>query len=335
MSYFIAGLGSMGKRRIRCLLANGVDPKTIIGFDHRPDRRKESEEKYGVRTTDKFNDFKSDKIKAVIVSLWPHLHIEYLLKIAQAGKNWFCEVPLSLNIDGLDELKKITLANGLLGAIGSQMIFHPGSIELKKWLDEDRTAGIVTCWGASTSYFPGWHPYEKMKDYYLADIDQGGANIDIVGHDIQWFLWLLGKKIKSVIATSSKLSNLDFVEGSPDTLNTILEFEDGMQFNWHFNGVNKACDHGVWIAGNETTVMWDLHSPKSRIFDVKKNAWVESGPDEFEYEQAYVREIKHFMSLLDSGSTDWPVKLEDGIQMAKLIAAVNKSILNDGMKVKI
>lgn len=40
--------GSMCKRRIRCLLANDVDPQSIIGFDHRLDRRQESEEKYGI-----------------------------------------------------------------------------------------------------------------------------------------------------------------------------------------------------------------------------------------------------------------------------------------------
>jgi predicted dehydrogenase len=335
MSYFVAGLGSMGKRRIRCLLANGVDPKVIIGFDHRPDRRKESEEKYNIQTTDKFNDFKSDKIKAVIVSLWPHLHIEYLLKVAQAGKNWFCEVPLTLNINGLDELKALTTKNNLLGAIGSQMIFHPASEQFKKQFDENVAGSLITCWGVSTSYFPDWHPYEKMTDYYLADISQGGANIDIVGHDIQWVLWLLKRKIKSVIATSSKLSNLEFATGSPDTINTLLEFEDGLQFNFHFNGVDKACNRGIWLAGEKTTMTWDLHGSKYKIYDVKQGQWTAYGPDEFEYEQAYVREIKHFISQLDSSSTDWPVKLEDGIQMAKLIAAVNKSILNNNMKVRL
>jgi predicted dehydrogenase len=335
MSYFVAGLGSMGKRRIRCLLANGVDPVSIIGFDHRKDRRDEAAEKYNIKTTENFDQFADTDIKAVIVSLWPHLHVEYLLKVAQACKNWFCEVPLSLNIDGLDELKALTTKNNLLGAIGSQMIFHPASEQLKKQIDENAAGTLVACWGVSTSYFPDWHPYEKMTDYYLADIAQGGANIDIVGHDIQWVLWLLKRKIKSVIATSSKLSNLEFATGSPDTINTLLEFEDGLQFNFHFNGVDKACNRGIWLAGEKTTMTWDLHCPKYKIYDVKQGRWTSYGPDEFEYEQAYVREIKHFISQLDSSSTDWPVKLEDGIQMAKLIAAVNKSILNSNMKVRL
>ncbi len=41
------------------------------------------------------------------------------------------------------------------------------------------------------------------------------------------------------------------------------------------------------------------------------------------------------MGQIDRGSTDWPVKTEDGIEMAKLIAAVTKSIGSDGIKVKL
>jgi len=108
MSYFIAGLGSMGKRRIRCLLANGVKPSLIAGFDRRKDRRDEAKEKYAIKTTDNFEEFNATDVKAVIVSLWPHLHTEYLLKIARKGKNWFCEVPLSLTLDGIEELKTLT-----------------------------------------------------------------------------------------------------------------------------------------------------------------------------------------------------------------------------------
>ena len=323
----------MGKRRIRCLLANGIKPASIIGFDHRKDRREEAEGKYNIQVTENFERFSYGDIKAVIVSLWPDLHIEYLLKIAKQKKNWFCEVPLSLTLDGLEELKKLTLKNNLLGAIGSQSIFHPASEQFKKLFDENATGEMVTCWGVGATYFPGWHPYEKMTDYYLANIAKGGANIDIVGHDIQWLLWLLKKKIKTVIAISSKLSNLELVPGSPDTINLLLEFDGGFLANFHFNGVDRACSRGVWIVGNKTTMQWGLLDNKCRVYDAKQNIWLAYGPDIFEYEQAYVREIKHFMNLLESGSTDWPVKLDDGIEMAKLIVAVNQSISNGGIKV--
>ena len=48
LKFLQIGLGSMGKRRIRNLFANGE--KKIIGFDPSPERRQETEEKYGIKT---------------------------------------------------------------------------------------------------------------------------------------------------------------------------------------------------------------------------------------------------------------------------------------------
>ena len=50
-NYMVVGQGSMGKRRVRCLLANDVLPDQITVFDTRQDRLLESAEKYGVNVT--------------------------------------------------------------------------------------------------------------------------------------------------------------------------------------------------------------------------------------------------------------------------------------------
>ena len=47
MKFLVIGLGSMGKRRIRCLKALGFND--ILGFDSREDRLKDSVEKYGLK----------------------------------------------------------------------------------------------------------------------------------------------------------------------------------------------------------------------------------------------------------------------------------------------
>lgn len=41
----------MGKRRVRCLLANSIAPGQITVFDTREDRLQESVEKHAVKTT--------------------------------------------------------------------------------------------------------------------------------------------------------------------------------------------------------------------------------------------------------------------------------------------
>ena len=66
----VIGLGSMGKRRIRCLLA--LDIKKIIGVDVREDRRLEVEEKYGIMVCKSYDEYLLDnKPSIAIISLPP------------------------------------------------------------------------------------------------------------------------------------------------------------------------------------------------------------------------------------------------------------------------
>jgi len=54
MNFLIVGLGSMGKRRIRCLKTLGFN-NHITGFDIRPDRRNEAHELYKISVIEDIN----------------------------------------------------------------------------------------------------------------------------------------------------------------------------------------------------------------------------------------------------------------------------------------
>jgi predicted dehydrogenase len=334
--YFIIGLGSMGRRRVRCLLANGVRPEQIVGFDRREDRRQEAKQKHGVLTTERVEDLVKDEIKAVFVSVWPNAHTRYCLMAAEAKKHWFCEVPLAMTLADLDRLMQLTTQNKLLGAVGSQMIFHPGSIQMKDWLNQDATGGLVTGWGVCTSYFPTWHPYEDYRQFYVSDKSAGGANIDMLGHELQWMCWLLNQDIVAVNSRTSFRSNLELTPGSYDTADILIEFANGFTVNMHFDGINRGLDRGLWLVGNDSTIHWDLHGPKAYRFDSNENTYKGYGPDEFEYEQAYVREIGYFINCVAKNDiTGWPVKFEQALNVIRFISAVDESAARNGVRVSL
>jgi ketopantoate reductase len=49
--YMVIGQGSMGTRRVRCLLANNVSPEQIVAFDTQQERLDTSQSKYGIQVT--------------------------------------------------------------------------------------------------------------------------------------------------------------------------------------------------------------------------------------------------------------------------------------------
>ena len=48
--YLVIGQGSMGTRRVRCLLANGIGSERILVYDAKQERVLESMEKYGMKS---------------------------------------------------------------------------------------------------------------------------------------------------------------------------------------------------------------------------------------------------------------------------------------------
>ena len=75
MKFFVIGLGSMGKRRIRNLISLGHHD--IVGYDIRKDRMKEAKRKYGIKIVESaFLGF-SENPDLVIISTWPNQHLIY------------------------------------------------------------------------------------------------------------------------------------------------------------------------------------------------------------------------------------------------------------------
>ena len=61
--FLIIGLGSMGKRRVRCLKVLGISQDNIYGMDKRADRCREAKEKYGIHIIKDENEIDFSEIK--------------------------------------------------------------------------------------------------------------------------------------------------------------------------------------------------------------------------------------------------------------------------------
>jgi len=166
--FLIVGGGSMGKRRLRCLLANHIAPEQLRLVELRADRREECRNQYGV---DGFGDLDAGLAwnpEVVFVSVPGALHLGVCQAAARAGKHIFCEVPLSVNLDGLEDLTRIVAEKHLLLAPGCQPPFHPLYRQLKEWVaapDFGPPLLIVEIFG---QYLPDWHPYEDYRTFYAA-----------------------------------------------------------------------------------------------------------------------------------------------------------------------
>lgn len=325
-TYLVVGQGSMGKRRVRCLLAAGVAAEQIVAFDTRPDRLDESRAKHGVRVSDDFEAQLADgNLAAVFVSVPGSLHMRFCMAAARAGKHWFCEVPLATTLDDLDRLKTETRNRSLIGAPGCQLLFHPLGTALKRWADDPDSGKILAASYALGTFLPEWHPYEDYRRFYAADAAQGGGNLDVMAQDIIWIRWIVGRPIEAVTCRSSKVSDLELAPGTADHHEMILEFAGGLMLSMHFDLVDRTHERLLRIAAARSTAKWSTLESCVRVFDAAEKKWNEiDQPPGYDYEHCYHAEIKQFLQCVETGAA-WPLSIEAAEEVVRVLLAIAES----------
>jgi predicted dehydrogenase len=324
--YLIIGQGSMGKRRIRCLLACGVGPERIVVFDTRADRLDESRAKHGVRVTGDYEASLADpNVAAVFVAVPAYLHLPYCVAAAQAGKPWFSEAPLALGLDGLDALAALTREKSLIGGCGCQLLFHPLAQALRRWAADPDSGGIRTGSYAVGAYLPEWHPYEDYRSYYVIDPAQGGGNLDLIGLDISWIRWIVGRGIESVTCRAGTSSDLELSPGTPDHHEVILEFAGGPMLSLHFDLIDRTHERSLRLVAGNASAKWSSLERCIRLFDGTTRQWRSiDEPAGYDYEHCYHAEIGHFLACIESGEA-WPFGFDAAEEAVRALLALAQS----------
>ncbi len=185
--YYVIGLGSMGKRRIRCLKALGVDPCEIWGSDTREDRCKEARDKYGINIAENGAEPDFDRIDAVIVSLPPNKHRLGVETAVKHNKPVFIEASVILG----ETIDIQRISRNIFVAPSCTFVFHPMIREVKRIVESGRFGKVCNFSYHSGQYLPDWHPWESVNDFYVSRREMGGAR-EIVPYELTWLTDVFG-----------------------------------------------------------------------------------------------------------------------------------------------
>lgn len=324
MKTLVVGGGSMGKRRVRCLLANGIKPEEIRMVDIRADRQAEVKERYHVDSVDDLNAGLAWNPDAVIVSVPGSAHMEVNLAALRRGKHVFCEVPLALNLDGLDELRGLVEKSKLVFASGCQPPLHVLFKQVKQWLDEPSFGKVLCVLAEFGQYLPDWHPYEDYRKFYAADQKMGGGNFDVIAQEISLIYWLLnGDRAVEVICSGKKASTLEI--NANDIWDIIADTEKGARLSLHFDMIQRVGRNIVRVLSEQGTIEIDFAKSEVKRYLGSIKQWeTRSLPTGYVYEQCYIDEIGTFLKCIE-GKAQWHHPLPAAINAVKFLLAIQRS----------
>ncbi len=288
----IIGFGSIGQRHYRNLRKLGLENVYVYDVDESRIKNYELRIKnINVKNLKQFN--------VVFVCNPNNMHMKTALLAARAGCHLFIEKPLSHNLSGLSELKKISEKNKLTVMVGHNMRFHPCLKFIHNYLNKKKLGKVYGISFESGYYLPFWRPGRDYRQNYAAKKETGGGIILDDIHSFDLLFWLNNfKEVKEAKFIYDRVSDLQ------------IETEDFALVSFKFK--NKvlglvSCDYlqqsYTWrckIVGAKGNLEWDFNDNivwlcdrqgKKKLFTVKK----------FDFNKVYLEEVEYFFNNFGKG----------------------------------
>ena len=329
MRFLVIGLGSMGKRRIRCLKKLGYND--IIGFDIRKDRLNEAQNLYNIKATDEIE--KIDNIDAVIVSTPPDKHKEYVLWAVRQNIPVFVEA--SVILEHSKEIKQHLIKNKLREDLiypSCTLKFHPVIRDIKKLINSEEWGNFLNFSYHSGQYLPDWHPWESILDFYVSKKETGGAR-EIVPFELTWLCDIFGYP-EDIVGFFGKTINLGC--DIDDTYSIIIKFKHGYG-TLLVDVVSRYATRNIIINLEYAQITWNWNENFFKLYDARNKRFITFyqtvgetmvGYNKNIIEDMYLEEIEYFIKAI-KGEESFPNTLEDDIKILELLYIVEKSNIEE------
>ena len=327
MKVLVIGLGSMGKRRVRNLIALGGNE--IAGFDTREDRCKEAHEKYGITL---FSDIKSAlknfSPEALVISTSPAHHMEYAWMGFELGLPCFIEASV-VEADRILQLHLISEQSKVLIAPSCTMRHFPGPKKVKELIGQGMIGKPLNINYQTGQYLPDWHPWEKIENFYVSERETG-AGREIVPFELTWLNDIFGEPIP-LACVKSKLTDMN--ADIDDIYHCLLRYPEGVLANITVEVISRPqATREMRVLGSTGEIVFSADENCVRYCNIDNSDWVkfdlDGGTPEAGYlnpEEPYIAEMRDFINaVLQDNKKLYPNTLLDDYHVLQTLCKLEE-----------
>lgn len=317
----IAGLGRIGKIHLKNLVRNFPEVDVAGAMDVQDDSKPIAEEfnvTSFVRTFDAL--LALPNLDGIVICSPTDTHADYVEQAARAGKQIFCEKPLDLSLERVQEVLATVETAGVGLMLGFNRRFDPEFKRIHELVVNGSIGDpqIVKI----TSRDPGPPPVEYIKV-------SGGLFLDMTIHDFDMARFISGKQVREVYAKGTVMVDPAIGQaGDMDTACIILTFDDdSMAIIDNCRKAVYGYDQRLEVFGSKGMAQAENNFPSNH------KLYTESGvfgalPLYFfleRYDASYNLEMRAFVDALMSGGK-MPVDGQDGLMSIAIGLAAKRSV---------
>ncbi|MEZ6054277.1 MAG: Gfo/Idh/MocA family oxidoreductase [Planctomycetaceae bacterium] len=315
----VVGGGSIGERHVRCFGRTGRADVALCEMNDAV--RERVAQTYDLRASyASLEDALNDTHDAAVICTPAHLHVPMAMQLAERGIGLLIEKPVSVSLEGVDELAAFVNEKQVPTAVAYTLRAHPALIAVKAVLDEQRYGRVLEVVVVSGQHFPFYRPAYR-ETYYTRHESGGGAIQDALTHMMNAAEWLVGPVTRLVADAEHCL--LEGVEVE-DTAHVITRHGDVLG-SFSLNQHQAANESTLTIVCERGTIRVEMHR-RRWLSCVEPDAdWTVEGEFELERDDMFVTQANRFMDFLD-GKAEPGCTLAEGIQTLRVNLAALQSV---------
>ncbi|MCP3030965.1 Gfo/Idh/MocA family oxidoreductase [Halobacillus sp. A1] len=230
-------------------------------------------------------------VEAVYIPLPNHLHKEWTIKAARAGKHVLCEKPAALTRKDAEKMIECCAANDVHFLEAFMYQFHPQHNKVKQLIEEGRV-GEVSLIRASFSFH-----FDRSNDNIRLDPDKGGGSLWDVGcYGVHSALNIMNEEVLN----TTILGKIDPELGIDTSAAATLLLGNGVLVQIDC-GFDAAARNEYQVIGTKGIItVHDAYRPDKQNHQGRITVVNENGEQSFtEFGDQYSLQVEAFMKIVE------------------------------------
>ena len=317
MKIGIIGLGSIGKRHVRCLRQLGYEDIVALRTKKGTTKTLPVEFNY-INEIFNVKDFYSNNLDGVIISNPTSLHIETMKIPLEKKIPIFVEKPIADSIEQLREIDDYDL-NSVM--IGFNLRYNEIINTVKEFIASGKLGKIYKANLYCGQFLPSWHPYADYRKEYYARKDLGGGVIRTLSHEIDLMHYFFGDP-KELCASVEKISDLEI--DVDDNVYMICKMANHSLVNIELDYFNPVLTRRGIIFGSEGTIEYSFSKLNVTFTDYNGKIRIIYKNINLYWNKMYINQMKNFVNFIKNKES-LCCTFQDGVNVMKVIKAAEES----------
>jgi predicted dehydrogenase len=315
----VVGTGSISRRHLGNLLQLGV--REVVAVSEHSRRGQLCINGVDVPVVHRYGEVLGTAVDAVVIGNPTSLHLGYLWRAIEAGKDVLCEKPVATTTRGIAKVSAAASRRGLIVGVGHQFRFNEKLGGLRSRVMEGELGTMLNVEANLGEHIADYHPGEDYRTSYAARADLGGGILLTQIHLFDLLQWIFGPFAR-VFAVGGHRTDLELdVE---DSVSFLLATSSGLPVLGHLDYLQRPKRFTLAATGTGGRLEWDYHANRLTYTAPALDAVTQHDEAPFDRNAMFIGLMRDFLDAVHERRQPRST-LDDALASLRIVDAVRRS----------